>query len=146
MLSRPENLQDARKFQGTTFEKLFTSSPGRTGEWYQGTITKASDKLRGTAEEGKRIFEGLFFHVRSVCQCPKVYLFLPIGRVQPQQILYPSFFFGSNILWDGCLPQKRHLWLGHAVRDLHLSVRLRAFLPLKDLDEASKHQPAAYQP
>lgn len=57
-----------------------------------------------------------------------------------------SFFFGSNILWDGRLAQKRHLWLGHAVRDLHLSVRLRALLPLQDLDEALRHQPAAYQP
>ena len=32
------------------------------------------------------------------------------------------------------------------MRDLQLPVRLSAHLPLQDLDEASRHQPAAYQP
>ena len=130
MLSRPESLQDARKFQGTTFEKRFADSPGRAGEWYQGTITKALDKLRGTAEEGKKIFEGLFFHVRSVRQRPPMYPFLPIPRVRVQQNLYLSFLPLRNILYDGCLPQQQNLLLARALRDLHLSVRLSAYLPL----------------
>ena len=120
MLSRPESLQDARKFQGTTFEKRFTSSPGRTGEWYQGTITKAIDKLRGTAEEGKKIFEGLFFHVRSVCQCSSMYLFPSICCVNLRQNLCLTLLFWFWVLCDGRLPQGLYLWLAHAVRDLHL--------------------------
>ena len=58
----------------------------------------------------------------------------------------PRLSFRSSVICNGHLPHKRDLWLAHAVRDLHLSGRLRAHLLLQDLDEAPRHQPVAYQP
>ena len=64
MLRKPRSLVEGQAFVGTTFEKHFVSSPGVTGDWYEGEISEVKDKLRGTAEEGGRLFKGLFFDIR----------------------------------------------------------------------------------
>lgn len=69
MLRKPETQQEGQAFVGTTFEKNFADSPGAAADWYRGSITGVTDKLRGTAQEGKKVFKGLFFHIRCRYQC-----------------------------------------------------------------------------
>ena len=66
MLRKLANLDEGLAFLGTTFEKNFAGSPGAASDWYTGRIVGATNKLRGTAQEGKKIYKGLFFHIRSV--------------------------------------------------------------------------------
>ncbi len=72
MLRKPSSLVEGQAFVGTSFEKHFASSPGATGEWYKGTISEVKDKLRGTAEESRKLLKGLFFDIRSGCCSPVV--------------------------------------------------------------------------
>ncbi|CAL5228582.1 g11742 [Coccomyxa viridis] len=64
MLRKPRSLVEGQVFVGTSFEKHFASSPGAPGEWYKGIISEVKDKLRGTAEDSRKLLKGLFFDVR----------------------------------------------------------------------------------
>ena len=70
MLRKPRSLVEGQAFVGTSFEKHFASSPGATGDWYKGSISEVKDKLRGTAEDSRKLLKGLFFDIRSGCCCP----------------------------------------------------------------------------
>jgi hypothetical protein len=66
MLRKPANLDEGLAFLGTTVEESFAGLHGAAPDWCKGSILGATDKLRGSAQEGKKIFKGLFFHIRSV--------------------------------------------------------------------------------
>lgn len=89
MLRKPRSLVEGQVFVGTSFEKHFASSPGAPGEWYKGIISEVKDKLRGTAEDSRKLLKGLFFDVRSGCCSPLVEF--DVTRDQKEQsVLLPS--------------------------------------------------------